>query len=596
MRNYAHNFMKAAIAAGQKFALCLALLLMSVFSLRAGDSDVRVKILFPFDSDSVKVNYSNNASQLSLLDQIAQVATLSGSIVITSYASPEGNWDYNCALAARRANSLKSFIQKNYPSLAQNIVVMPGAEAWDRLREAVAVDSRLSESSRESALNIIDGTQAPDVKEQELSALSEYKKLYSNYFRSLRYAEIELRIENSQPAAETVADCDFSGYVVYYSLSEDFIRPQYMGNAQSLKEIRSILSQPENRDRQIVIEGAASPEGSEKANMALSQRRAQNLADWLIGQFPDMEDRIVLRPLGENWAGLRCAVAACNSLTDEDRADVYSIIDSRETPVRKEALLKSLACYSIVENECFPYLRFARFAGFEEKVVEEVVEEPAIEVVEEIVEEEPQIVEEVPEEVSVPLFALTTNTLYTAAGTIATGFHAIPVNVGFEIPLGQHWSVYGDYLVTAPWRAWNNNAECAELMHWGVGAKWYPGGTFKRPFSVKPNRQVLDGWYTYAGVGMGYYDFQHNGNGYQGEEILGSVGVGYGLTLGKHWSLDFGLGVGPMFTQYRYYEGRSNNQHLMYQYKGTFQYLGITDAKVSLRYLFYYNKKNNTVR
>ena len=95
---------------------------------------------------------------------------------------------------------------------------------------------------------------------------------------------------------------------------------------------------------------------------------------------------------------------------------------------------------------------------------------------------------------------------------------------------------------------------------------------------------------------MGYYDFQHNGNGYQGEEILASVGIGYGLTLGKHWSLDFGLGVGPMFTQYRYYEGRSNNQHLMYQYKGTFQYLGITDVKVSLRYLFYYNKKNNTVR
>lgn len=606
MGNYAHNFMNAVMAAGHKIALCLALLLVSVFSLRAGDNGTRVKILFPFDSDSVKVNYSNNAAQLSLLDKIAQDATVSGSIVITSYASPEGNWDYNCALAARRANSLKRFLQKNYPSLAQNIVVKPGAEAWERLREAVASDARLSESTRENVLNIIDGTQAPDVKEQELSALPEYKKLYSNYFRSLRYAEIELRIENSQPAA-AVADCDFSGYVVYYSLSEVFIRPQYMGNAQSLKEIRSILSQPENRDRQIVIEGAASPEGSEKANMALSQRRAQNLADELIAQFPDMKDRIVLRPLGENWAGLRCAVAACNSLTDEDRADVFSIIDSRETPARKEALLKSLACYSIVVSECFPYLRFARFAGFEEKVEEpieevveepviEVVEEPVIEVVEEIVEEEPQIVEEVPQKVSVPLFALTTNTLYTAAGSIATGFHAIPVNGGFEIPIGQHWSAYGDYLVTTPWRAWNSNGECAELMHWGVGAKWYPGGSFKRPFSAKPNRQVLDGWYAYAGVGMGYYDFQHNGNGYQGEEILASVGIGYGLTLGKHWSLDFGLGVGPMFTYYRYYEGRSNNQHLMYQYKGTFQYLGITDVKVSLRYLFYYNKKNNTVR
>lgn len=181
MGNYAHNFMEAVMAAGHKFALCLALLLVSVFSLRAGDNGTRVKILFPFDSDSVKVNYSNNAAQLSLLDKIAQDATVSGSIVITSYASPEGNWDYNCALAARRANSLKRFLQKNYPSLAQNIVVKPGAEAWERLREAVASDARLSESTRENVLNIIDGTQAPDVKEQELSALPEYKKLYSSF-------------------------------------------------------------------------------------------------------------------------------------------------------------------------------------------------------------------------------------------------------------------------------------------------------------------------------------------------------------------------------------------------------------------------------
>ena len=71
MGNYAHNFMEAVMAAGHKFALCLALLLVSVFSLRAGDNGTRVKILFPFDSDSVMVNYSNNAAQLSLLDKIA---------------------------------------------------------------------------------------------------------------------------------------------------------------------------------------------------------------------------------------------------------------------------------------------------------------------------------------------------------------------------------------------------------------------------------------------------------------------------------------------------------------------------------------------
>ena len=91
---------------------------------------------------------------------------------------------------------------------------------------------------------------------------------------------------------------------------------------------------------------------------------------------------------------------------------------------------------------------------------------------------------------------------------------------------------------------------------------------------------------------MGYYDFQRNGNGYQGEEALGSLGIGYSLCFNEHWSLNFGIGVGPMYTRYRYYEGRSNNEHLMYRYGGTFTYFGVTDAKVTLTYLFYYKKRN----
>ncbi len=47
-----------------------------------------------------------------------------------------------------------------------------------------------------------------------------------------------------------------------------------------------------------------------------------------------------------------------------------------------------------------------------------------------------------------------------------------------------------------------------------------------------------------------------------------------------------------MYTRYRYYEGRSNNEHLMYRYGGTFTYFGVTDAKVTLTYLFYYKKRN----
>ena len=189
-----------------------------------------------------------------------------------------------------------------------------------------------------------------------------------------------------------------------------------------------------------------------------------------------------------------------------------------------------------------------------------------------------------------PLFAVTNNLLYESA-TVFTGFHSVPLNFGVEVPISQHWSVTAHYMATAPWRAWNSNADCAELLHADIGAKWYPGGTFTNPFKQKENRELLDGWYAYASLGAGYYDFERNGRGYQGEEVLGSLGLGYGLTLGHNWSLDFAVGGGPVITRYRYYIGRSNNEHLVYQYSGRLTYFGVTDAKVSLRYLIHYNKK-----
>ena len=57
--------------------------------------------------------------------------------------------------------------------------------------------------------------------------------------------------------------------------------------------------------------------------------------------------------------------------------------------------------------------------------------------------------------------------------------------------------------------------------------------------------------------------------------------------------MNFGIGFGPMFTQWRYYIEKTSNQHLVYQYSGKSQYFGITDAKITLTYLFHVNKKKD---
>lgn len=183
-----------------------------------------------------------------------------------------------------------------------------------------------------------------------------------------------------------------------------------------------------------------------------------------------------------------------------------------------------------------------------------------------------------------PVVAISNNFLYESASAF-TRFHSFPLAVGLERPLGRHWSIYSNFLITVPWRAWNDNAECAELLHGDLGAKWFPW--------AKENKPLLTGWFAYLAAGAGYYDFERDGKGYQGEEILAALGVGYGINLGRNWSLDIAVGAGPLFTQYRYYEGRSNNQHLAFRFKGNLDYFGATDAKITLKYLIGIKKKNN---
>ena len=585
--NFAGSILRMALVS-------VLMLLCGLFSLRAQDNVSRVKVLFPFDSDVVVENYQGNAEALSVLNDAFAAKAAQEGLTITSYSSPEGNLAYNRNLSLRRAKSMQAYLEGKYPQLQGKITLRPGEEAWEDLRIQVESDSRLSESTRSAVLSIIGKDIEADAKERELTALPEYKRLYANYFKSLRFAAIELRIENFADSEKVFANSEISDAginggqsaitenattkvekglpVIYYALNEDFIRPQYMGNDKSMKEIIRLLRS--GKVGSMVIEGTASPEGPAKGNERLAKDRAENLKNYIIGMFPELENKITVVSKGaiegaeEEYPYLRYArIASVEMQKDTESAE--KVADSEETVVPADT------------TGVVPADTTAVTEPKDTAAVVPVV--PVVPVAPETVEDEGFVKK--------PLAALATNLLYLTGGSIATGFQAIPLTIGYEIPIGKHWSIHSNYLITSPWQAWGGNGECAELMHWDLGARWYPGTKFKKPFKPSGDTRVLEGWYAYLSAGMGYYDFQHNGNGYQGEEALGSVGIGYSLCFDEHWSLNFGLGVGPMYTYYRYYEGRQNNEHLMYRYSGNFTYFGVTDARVTLTYLFYYKKR-----
>ncbi len=603
--------LKAKVTDSRRLAVAVAVLFVNAFFVRAQVTDAGVRVNFPFDSAVLNTNYMSNSDALVSLDQIAQEAIASNTTLdVVSYSSPEGNYTYNLRLSEQRAKTISDYLGSKYPGIGLNIV--SGAESWDDLRNDVLKDTRLAESSRREILDIIDSNREPDAKEKLLKANSAYKALYSSYFRGLRYANISLRIENSGETAaqhtttatfSTLHDAASSGMgmpIVYYSLSEDFIRPDYMGNTLNLKEIRRILSDPANRNTKLVLEGSASPEGPVSINERLGIRRAQNLADWLVGQFPDLEGRIVIRSKGEDWEGLRAQVENCSSLDAQAKEEILSIIDSNDTPEKKEEALKAHRSYSIIDTECLPYIRYASFGGFEfvpteETVVAEepvVTEEPTLPVIDEPVinedttateisvpqdslavdtpkvEQEEKIQKE--EEIEKPFIAIGTNGLYDILFT---------PNVNFEFPLGKHWSIAGEY--TFPWFVTPSNKRAWQMLKWDIEPRfWFKGGN-------KNADKAFTGLFVGLDLSAGYYDIEPYHKGYQGEFQVAGLEAGYCWKLTNNMRFDVAAGFGWMGTHYRYYEGSDDDAHLLYKNHGKIPwYFGPIKAEAGFKYLF----------
>ena len=187
-----------------RFVLSLMLLLLG-FSLRAqaGEwvSDSRsYKVFFQFDKSAVNSAYMSNAQSLSSLDSLVAAVGLESveSVKVVSYSSPEGNYAYNLALSKKRTDAVYKLLSASFPSLAGKIELDHQGEAWQDLRKSVVADTNFTEEVREKILAIIDSDRDPASKEAALKALPQYKRLYSNYFKQYRYAEIRLRIANSE--------------------------------------------------------------------------------------------------------------------------------------------------------------------------------------------------------------------------------------------------------------------------------------------------------------------------------------------------------------------------------------------------------------
>lgn len=143
-----------------------------------------------------------------------------------------------------------------------------------------------------------------------------------------------------------------------FVVSKTEIRPDYMDNAAELKRVQmmidSVRKDPRITVRSISVIGFASPEGVLFNNKRLSEGRALALVNYLSPNFDFPKEMYHVIFGGENWAGLRQAVAESDL---PFKKEVLHIIDNVPViPTKAGEISRKRAIYELDAGRVYRYL------------------------------------------------------------------------------------------------------------------------------------------------------------------------------------------------------------------------------------------------
>ena len=341
----------------------------------------------------------------------------------------------------------------------------------------------------------------------------------------------------------------------------------------------------------IVVRAYASPDGTSRANELLARRRCDAISDYIVDKSGISPLLIHKIPEGIAWDGLLELVKETPGVPSRDA--VLDILintpvwvfdaDGRVIDGRKSRLmsLDRGVPYRWMGEHLFPQLRNAvaitmqtkasTAPAAEPKVAEPIAEEP-----EPTVDQQPELsvpqigTPETPEDKDEPKadylyhkqrFALKTNILYDAI---------LMPNLELEWLINDKWSVgiEGD---VAWWKFAFDRIYRLAIVSPEVR------------YHINP-RAPWHGMYVGLFGAGGLYQLENGGDGYRGEGGMGGVSFGYMWPIGKHFSLEAGIGVGYLSTRYKVYTNRDG--HKLYMHTKSLNYFGPLKLKFSIAWRF----------
>ncbi|MBO7219568.1 MAG: DUF3575 domain-containing protein [Alistipes sp.] len=384
---------------------------------------------------------------------------------------------------------------------------------------------------------------------------------------------------------------------VYYENDVAYPRWQYADNVEAYRAIAKTVKDLSKRQTSftVIVEGAASPVGSEAYNFRLALRRANILRDIIYRM--EGGDKLKIRTIsaGEDWATFQSYVEMMYH--EPNRESVLAILRTKISNDDKERRLQALdkgytwrklvrefmassrnaAVIHIVEiDDLAPKSPSMKFQPTIAPIKSDAIHSSHDELF-----DEPIDTTQVSQTKQItpprkPVVAVRSNLLVPA------------LNVGVEVPIGTNWSIGADYYYPWVWPK-KDNKDCFELLAWGIeGRYWF--GKSRTVFDRLQGHSL--GLYGY----MGYYDFERNFHGHQGEFVNIGVDYTYAMAVGKKKSVyfEFSLGVGYIYSQARKYTVIEAGSPLISdKITKKIGYFGPTKANISLVVPIFQKVKHN---
>jgi len=191
-----------------RFAVCLVLLLMPAFFVRAQERVIY--LYFPWNNSQWNESYFGNKEAV---DSIASFIGRVGeenvvTMDVSAFASPEGSYQNNMRLSRERAAQFDRLLEDRLPAISAN--VKAGGEAWALLRQRVLNDPKIRPDLKERIQRILDDTTiSDDTRKWRLANKlenSDYRYLLYAHYRYLRCFEIIIRIKEKEQEPEAVKE------------------------------------------------------------------------------------------------------------------------------------------------------------------------------------------------------------------------------------------------------------------------------------------------------------------------------------------------------------------------------------------------------